>query len=68
MILDQILANESDEKIEVEISEEKPEVAEPNPLPDTSSTSAILCLELIEKEEILLPDFMLDIESGIFVE
>jgi len=62
LILDQILSNELDYILEVE---PQPQLAEPNSLLDTPSTSANTCLEQ-EKEEILFPHFMLDIEPDLF--
>ena len=59
-ILDQILSSELDYLLEVE-----PQVAEDKHLPDTPSTSANPCLEQ-DKEDIPLPDFMLDIEPDLF--
>ena len=64
LILDQILSIELDYLLEVE---PQPQLAEPNPSPDTPSTSANTCLEQ-KKEEILFPDFMLDIEPDLFTE
>jgi hypothetical protein len=61
-ILDQILSTESDNILEVE-----PQVVEANSLPDTSSTSATPCSKL-QKEGILFPDFMLDIEPDLFTD
>ena len=62
LILDQILSTKLDYLLEVE---PQPQLAETNPSPDTPSTSANTCLEQ-EKEEILFPDFMLDIEPYLF--
>jgi hypothetical protein len=59
-ILDQILSSELDNILEVE-----PKVVEANILPDIPSTSAIPSSEQ-EKEEILFPNFMLDIEPDLF--
>jgi hypothetical protein len=61
-ILDQILATESDNILEVE-----PQVDKANSLPDTPSTSATPCSEL-QKEGIPFPDFMLDIEPDLFTD
>jgi hypothetical protein len=63
LILDQILASESDNILEVE-----PQVAEPNPLPDIPSISATPCSEPPKEEEIMFPNFMLDIETDLFVD
>jgi hypothetical protein len=60
LILDQILSSELDNLLE-----EKPEVAEANSLPDIPSISAIPSSEQ-EEEEIMFPDFMLDIEPDLF--
>jgi hypothetical protein len=61
-ILDQILSSELDNILEVE-----PKVAKANILPDIPSTSAIPSSEQ-EKEEILFPDFMLDIKPDLFAD
>jgi hypothetical protein len=61
LILDQILAFESDNILEVE-----PQVAEPNPLPNIPSTLATPCSEPPKEKEILFLDFMLDIETDLF--
>jgi hypothetical protein len=58
-ILDQILSSELDNLLE-----EEPQVAEANSLLDIPSTSAIPCFE--QEEEILFPNFMLDIEPDLF--
>jgi hypothetical protein len=58
-IFDQILSSELDNLLE-----EEPQVAEANSLPDIPSTSAIPSSE--QGEEILLPNFMLDIEPDLF--
>jgi hypothetical protein len=60
LILDQIIATESDNILEV-----KPQVDEANSLPDTPSTSATPCSKL-QKEGIPFLDFMLDIEPDLF--
>jgi len=62
LILDQIPSTELDYLLEVE---PKSQVAETNSLPDIPSTTANTSLEQ-EKEEILFPDFMLDIEPDLF--
>jgi len=62
LILDQILSTELDYLLEVE---PQPQLAETNPSPHTPSTSANTCLEQ-EKEEIMFPNFMLDIEPNLF--
>jgi hypothetical protein len=59
---DQILSSELNNIPEVE-----PKVAEANILPDIPSTSAIPSFEQ-EKEEIMFPKFMLDIEPGLFAD
>jgi len=64
LILYQILSTKLDYLLE---EEHQPELAETNPSLDTPSTSANTCLEQ-GKEEILFPDFMLDIEHDIFSE
>jgi hypothetical protein len=61
-ILDQILSSELDNILEVE-----PKVAKANILPDIPSTSAIPSSKQ-EKEEILFPDFMLDIKPDLFAD
>jgi len=61
LILDQILSTEFDYLLEVE---PQPQSAETNSLPDTPSTST----NCLEQEEILFPDFMLDIEPDLFSE
>jgi hypothetical protein len=63
LILDQILASESDNILEVE-----PQVAKPNPLPNIPSTSATPCSEPPKEKEIPFPDFMLDIETDLFTD
>jgi hypothetical protein len=63
LILDQILASEYDNILEVE-----PQVAEPNPLPNIPSTSATPCSEPPKEKEIPFPDFMLDIETDLFAD
>jgi hypothetical protein len=63
LILDQILASEFDNILEVE-----PQVAKPNPLPDIPSTSATPCSEPPKGEKILFPDFMLDIKTDLFAD
>jgi hypothetical protein len=62
LILDQILSTELDYLLEVE---PKPQVAKTTSLWDMPPTSANTCLEQ-EKEEILVWDFMLDIEPDLF--
>jgi hypothetical protein len=62
LILDQILASESDN-----ILEEEPHVAKPNCLPDMPSTSATPCSDP-PKEEIPFLDFMLDNETDLFAD
>jgi hypothetical protein len=63
LILDQILASESDNILEVE-----PQVVEPNPLLDIPSTLATPCSEPPKEEEIPFLDFMLDIETNLFAD
>jgi hypothetical protein len=63
LILDQILASESNNILEVE-----PQVAKPNPLSDIPSNSATPCSEPPKDEEILFLDFMLDIETDLFAD
>jgi hypothetical protein len=62
LILDQILASESDN-----ILEEEPQVAEPNSLPDIPSTSVAPCSEP-PKEEIPFPNFMFNFETNLFAD
>jgi hypothetical protein len=62
LILDEILASESDN-----IQEEEPQVAEPNSLPNIPSTSAAPCSDP-PKEEVPFSDFMLDIETDLFAD
>jgi hypothetical protein len=62
LILDQILASESNNILEVE-----PQVAEPNPLLDIPSTSATPCSKPPKEKEILFYDFMLDIKTDILL-
>jgi hypothetical protein len=59
LILDQILSSQLDNLLE-----EEPQVAEANTLPDIPSTSAIPSSE--QEEEIMFPDFMLDIKPDLF--
>jgi hypothetical protein len=59
-ILDKILSSELDNILEVE-----PKVAKANILPDIPSTSGIPSSEQ-EKEEILFPNFLLDIKPDLF--
>jgi hypothetical protein len=59
LILDQIISSELDNLLE-----EEPQVAEANSLPNIPSTSTIPSSE--QEEEILFPDFMLDIEPNLF--
>jgi hypothetical protein len=63
LILDQILASESDNILEVE-----PQVAKPNPLPDIPSTLATPCSKPPKEKEIPFPNFMLDVETDLFAD
>jgi hypothetical protein len=48
--------------------EEGSQLAEPESLPESSPTSAILDLEQLQKEETPISDFMLEVEDELFVE
>jgi hypothetical protein len=65
-VLNNILANTNDGPLEEEtLEEEIPEIATPEPMPETSQPIAIQHIES-PLEEILLPDFINDIEDDLF--
>jgi hypothetical protein len=65
-VLNNIIANTNDGPLEEEtLEEEIPEIATPEPMPETSQPIAIQHIES-PLEEILLPDFINDIEDDLF--
>ena len=56
------------EEVEEKPLEDESQIAEPESLPDPSSTSAIPNPEPPEKEETLISDFMLEFEDKLFDE
>jgi hypothetical protein len=64
-VLDNILASTNDGPLEEKILEEEiPEIATPEPMPETSQPITIQHIE--SPEEIPLPDFINDIEDDLF--
>jgi hypothetical protein len=64
--LDKILVDKPEEPLEENSLEEESHIAEPELLPYSPQTSAILIFDPPEKKKILILDFMLDFEDEFF--